>query len=392
MNEVKMPRLGVTMQNGTVSNWIIDEGDTIEKGDYLFELETEKSTLEIEAQTSGVLKKIIVPAGEEVPINTVIAIIANEDEEVDLSRYTESTSLIEETAATLEQIESTMDEKKPQVQNESQKGSISPRARKLAKELGVAIDDVTGTGKNGLITEDDVRKSASSANSNSSIAIKEKITLNNIQRAMSENMLDSWRNVPQFTQMVSVNMEKALNVKKTLSGISLNDMIVKAVGNAVKVTPIVNSRLEENQILVFDEVNISVAVNSKHGLVVPVIKNVENKSVTDISEEVKDLAQRAEQNQLTFDDYSNGTITVSNLGSLGIETGTPIINTPQSTLVFAGAIRKTPVVDENNEIVVAPIMTLSICYDHRYIDGVTGAQFTNEVKNTLENLTADDLL
>ncbi|WP_223593794.1 dihydrolipoamide acetyltransferase family protein [Neobacillus bataviensis] len=387
MYEVKMPRLGVTMQNGTVSNWIYEEGDTVEKGDYLFELETEKSTLEIESQTSGVLKKIIIPEGEEVPVNTVIAIIAAEDEEVDLSVYTKSNTSNEEVAAAVEALQPAVATKQPEVQ--TSKGAVSPKARKLAKELGVAVENLVGTGKNGLITEDNVRQAAST---NTSIKIKEKIALNNIKRAMSENMLESWRNVPQFTQMVSVNMEKVLSAKKELEGVSLNDILVKAVSKAVKTNPIVNSRLEENQIVVFDEVNISVAVNSQHGLVVPVVKNTENKSVAEIAKEIRSLAQKAEQNQLTLNDYSNGTITVSNLGSLGIETGTPIINAPQSTLVFAGAIRKTPVVNENNEIVVEPIMTLSICYDHRFIDGVTGAKFTNEVKNVLENLTADGLL
>jgi pyruvate dehydrogenase E2 component (dihydrolipoamide acetyltransferase) len=388
MNEVKMPRLGVTMQNGTVSEWLVEEGESVEKGDYLFELETEKSTLEIESQASGVLKKVIIPAGEEVPINTVIAIIADEGEEVDLSSYTNDTSASVETAATTEQLE-TPKEEKPQPQKQKRTGGILPRARKLAKELGVNIDNIVGTGKNGIVTEEDIRNAS---NPTSDIPVKERITLNNVKSAMADNMLDSWRNIPQFTQMVSVNMENVLNVKKEIENVSLNDIIVKAVGSAVKSTPIVNSKLEDKEIVIYDEVNVSVAVNSKHGLVVPVIKNVESKSVSEISTEVKNLAQKAEDNQLTLEDYANGTITVSNLGSLGIETGTPIINAPQSTLVFAGAIRKTPVVNENNEIVVAPVMTLSICYDHRFIDGVAGAQFTNEVKNTLENITIDDLL
>jgi pyruvate dehydrogenase E2 component (dihydrolipoamide acetyltransferase) len=389
MNEVKMPRLGVTMQNGTVSEWLVEEGESIEKGDYLFELETEKSTLEIESQASGVLKKVIVSAGEEVPINTVLAIIAEEEEEVDLSPYTKDQSASEEIAVATEQIEATKEEK-PQPQKQKRRGGILPRARKLAKELGIDIDDVVGTGKNGIITEEDIKNASGSASS--AIPIREKIALNNVKSAMADNMLDSWRNIPQFTQMVSVNMENVLNAKKEIDNVSLNDILVKAVGNAVKSTPIVNGKLEDKQIVVYDEVNVSVAVNSKHGLVVPVVKNVDAKSVSDISKEVKNLAQKAEDSQLTLEDYSNGTITVSNLGSLGIETGTPIINAPQSTLVFAGAIRKTPVVNEDNEIVVAPVMTLSICYDHRFIDGVTGAQFTNEVKNALENITVDDLL
>lgn len=388
MIEVKMPRLGVTMQNGTVSNWLYEEGDRVEEGEYLFELETEKSTLEIEATASGILRKILIPDGEEVPINTVLAIIAEEGEEVDLSAYLENQEAIAQNAATVEQVEEVKEVQSPKVQNK-EIGQISPRARKLAKELGVDFTNIAGTGKNGTITEDDIRNFSSA---NHAISIKEKIALNHVKRSMSENMLNSWRSIPQFTQMVTVNMENVLNVKKQLSHVSINDMIIKAVGNAIKTQSIVNSRLEDNEIIVYDEINVSVAVNSKNGLVVPVVKNVEKKSISEISEEVKQLALKAENNQLTSDDYSNGTITVSNLGSLGIETGTPIINAPQSTIVFAGAIQKTPVVNKNGEIVVGSIMTLSICYDHRFIDGVTGAQFTNELKKSLENITLEQLM
>lgn len=386
MLEVKMPRLGVTMQNGTVSNWLVEEGETVEKGDYLFELETEKSTLEIEAQSSGVLRKIIVPEGVVVPINTIIAIIAEEDEEVDFSKYEENASANDEVAATAQVV--AQEEKRPQTQAVN-RGGISPRARKLAKELGVEIDNIVGTGKGGTITEDDVRNAASSG---SDILIKEKIALNHVQRAMSSNMLNSWNSIPQFTQMVSVNMENALRVKKEFENVSLNDILIKTVGKAVKAYSIVNSRLDNNEIIVFDEVNVSVAVNSEHGLVVPVVRNVEDKSVSAISKEIRTLAEKANRNQLSLDDFANGTITVSNLGALGIEAGTPIINAPQSTIVFAGAIQKVPVVNNENEVVIASMMTLSICFDHRFIDGVTGAQFTTAVKQALETLRAEDLL
>jgi pyruvate dehydrogenase E2 component (dihydrolipoamide acetyltransferase) len=383
MIEVFMPRLGVTMQKGTVTNWLVEEGEYVKKGDNLYELETEKSTLEIEAVASGVLK-IVVPENKVVPINTVIAVIAEENEEVDLSVYSDTKPESNEKEKTR------LEENKIQVQSSSPAiGGISPKARKLAKELGVALENVVGTGKGGLITEEDIRNTSDPSQS---IRIKETINLNNIRKVMAENMLNSWRTIPQFTQMVSVNMENALRVKKEIDGITLNDIIIKTVGNAVKANSIVNSRFEDNQIIVFDEINVSVAINSKHGLVVPVIKNVEKKLVSEISKEVKSLAVKAENNQLTFDDYANGTITVSNLGSLGIVAGTPIINSPQSTIVFVGSIQNMPIVSEDGEIVVAPIMTISICYDHRFIDGVTGAQFTNELKNTFQNLKVNDLL
>ncbi|WP_462413696.1 dihydrolipoamide acetyltransferase family protein [Neobacillus sp. Marseille-QA0830] len=390
MIEIKMPRLGVTMQNGTVSEWLVEEGNSVEKGDLLFVLETEKSTLEIEAQESGVLKKIVVPAGKEVPVNTVIAVVADENEEIDLSRYLQDETAKAEMAAAAVKVEMKAEAREAAGASGRNAGKISPRARKLAKELGVAIENVVGTGKDGIITEDDIRNFGT-ANSDSD-RVKERIPLNNVKKAMAENMLNSWRNIPQFTQMISVNMENALQVKKELGNVSINDILIKAVGNALNKNELVNSRFEDHQIIVYKEINISVAVNSKNGLVVPVVKNVETKSVFEISQEIRSLAEKAENNRLTVDDFANGTITVSNLGSLGIENGTPIINPPQSSLVFAGAIKKTPVVNEAGDIVVAPIMTLSISYDHRFIDGVTGAQFTNDVKNALERLEVSDLL
>ncbi|MBS4210879.1 dihydrolipoamide acetyltransferase family protein [Neobacillus rhizophilus] len=390
MNEVKMPRLGVTMQAGTVANWLLEEGDFVEKGDYLFEMETEKATVEIEAMNSGVLRKIIIPEGQEVPVNTVIAILAEEDEEINLSPYLEAQPAEEATVQVAAAVEAVA-EKQEAAGKVGGGGKAAPKARQLAKQLGIDLATVIGTGKDGLITEKDVQNAAAVTETTAELRIKETIPLNHVKKSMSENMLNSWRNIPQFTQIVSVNMTQVLKAKKELGGVSINDVIVKAVANVVREYSIVNSRLEENKIVVFEDVNISVAVNSGQGLVVPVVKNADSKSVSEISKEIKALSEKANNNQLTLDDYANGTITVSNLGSLGIETGTPIINAPQSTIIFAGSIQKTPVVNEFDEIVVAPMMKLSIAYDHRFIDGVTAAGFTNAVKNALENLSVHSL-
>ncbi|RLJ91020.1 dihydrolipoamide acetyltransferase family protein [Planococcus citreus] len=386
MYEVKMPRLGTTMKNGLISQWLVEEGQEVKKGEYLFELETEKSTLEIEAQENGVLRKIIVPEDEEVPVNTVIAILGKADEEIDFSVY----SGAEKAETPSESQTQARAEKEQEEKPKAAAGGVSPRARRVAKELGVPLDGITGTGKNGIITEDDVKNAASGPGS-SGLTVKETIKLNNVQRTMAENIMNSWQTIPQFTQMVTVNMSKVLEVKKEISGISMNDIIVKTVSNAVKNYPYVNSRFKDNEVTVFEEINVSVAVNSSHGLVVPVVRNTESKSIGEIASEIKELAEKAESKSLGMDDYANGTITVSNLGSLGIESGTPIINAPQSTIVFAGATRKMPVVSDSGEVEVVPVMGLSICYDHRFIDGVAGAGFTKELQKAFENLTAEDL-
>lgn len=388
MYEVKMPRLGTTMKNGLISQWLVEEGQEVKKGEYLFELETEKSTLEIEAQEDGVLRKIIVPEDVEVPVNTVIAVLGNVDEEIDFSVYSNAEKAEAPSEPQAQARAETQQEEKPKATAGG--GGVSPRARRVAKELGVSLDGITGTGKNGIITEDDV-KNASSGSGSSGLTVKETMKLNNVQRTMAENITNSWQTIPQFTQMVTVNMSKVLEVKKELSGISMNDIIIKTVSSAVKNYPYVNSRFKDNEVTVFEEINVSVAVNSSHGLVVPVVRNTETKSIEEISSEIKELAEKAESKSLGMDDYADGTITVSNLGSLGIESGTPIINAPQSTIVFAGATRKMPVVTESGEVEVVPVMGLSICYDHRFIDGVAGAGFTKELQKAFENLTAEDL-
>lgn len=382
MYEVKMPRLGQTMQSGSVNTWFVAEGDEVNKGDLLFEVQSEKSTIEVEAPVSGVVRKILVEEDKEVPIHTVIAIIGEEDEEIDFSPYMKALEETEETPDVEQEISF-----ESQVQTKRERrGGVSPRARRLAKELGVDIHTVVGTGRDGIVTEEDVRNAAKGQ-----VKVKEVIPLNHIQKAMSENMLNSWRSIPQFTQVVSVNMKDVLQLKNEVDNVSLNAIITKAIGNAVRKVPIVNSQLQDDEIIIYDEVNVSMAVNSPHGLVVPVIKNVEKKSAAEITKVTRELVEKAENNKLAMDDYSNGTITVSNLGGFGIESGTPIINSPQSTIVFIGAIKNVPVVNENNEIVVEPIMKLSITFDHRFIDGATGAEFTNAVKESLEQLTKDEI-
>ena len=338
MFEVKMPRLGQTMESGTVTNWYVNEGERVTKGEILLEIQSEKSTIEIEAQESGVVKKILIESDVEVPVNTVIAIIGEEDEEIDLTPY-ENLKTVHKLGETINRDtlaeKRTVQEDLPVVNNKIQ---VAPKARRLAKELGVNLESVKGTGKNGIITEQDVRNAL---HSNQALKIKGTYKLNPIERSKAKNILASWQNIPQFTQMITVNMEKVLSVKTELGQVTLNDIFLKVIGNQVKQHPIVNSKIEDNTVTIYEDVNISVAVNSKNGLVVPVVKHVDQKTVFDISSEVKQYVEKANQNELTQNDNYGGTITVSNLGSFGIESGTPIINHPQSTIIFLGTIQRS---------------------------------------------------
>lgn len=224
------------------------------------------------------------------------------------------------------------------------------------------------------------------------IKIKEKKRQNIAKRGMAKAMLANWNSVPHFVQMTNANAENLMKVKKELEGISYNDIIIKAVANAVKDAPLVNSTLQGDDLIIYEDINISVAVVTDFGLFVPVIRNADKKSVYEISKEVRLIAEKAANGTLTLDDMAFGTITVSNLGVSAVETGTPIINSPQGALAFIGTIRKEPVVNANDEIVVGHVLGFSVGYDHRFIDGRTGQQFTTRLKEEIETITKEKLL
>jgi pyruvate dehydrogenase E2 component (dihydrolipoamide acetyltransferase) len=205
-------------------------------------------------------------------------------------------------------------------------------------------------------------------------------------------MLSSWQNIPQFTQMVTVNAENLLKARSKMEGISINDLAVKAVAGAAAKNPEVNSSFQDDTVIIYEDVNVSVAMATEQGLVVPVVRNADRKTVAEIARDIKGLQERAESNQLTSEDLCGGTITVSNLGFYGVETGTPIINPPQSCMVFIGSIMNKALALNDALLTVAPMLELSIAYDHRFIDGMTASRFTTGLKEEMENMTPETAL
>lgn len=383
MDVIALPRLGVTMKSGKVTHWHKKVGDTVEIGELFFEMESDKANVEVESQHSGVVRAILVKEGIEVPVGQAIAIVAAENEEIDLTQFT--------APAESEDSDISKEETPPapvSVSVEPAGARVSPRIRKLAAELGVSLEGIIGTAPGGVIREEDLRKAKAGSGV---IKIKEKVKQNGIRKAMAKNMMESWSTIPQFTQIVTVNANNLLKTKKDMGDVSVNDILIKAVANVVADYPIVNSTLENDEVLIYDDINVSVAMLTEKGLIVPVVRNVGNKSVNQVSQEIRELSARAQNNELTVGDFANGTITVSNLGPYGIECGTPIINSPQSTIVFIGSINKVPVINEQNEVEIGSVMRLSIGYDHRFIDGATAAGFTSRVKQAIENVSADKL-
>lgn len=384
MDIVTLPRLGVTMTSATIVSWEKGEGDHVERGELLLVIESEKATIEIESPYAGILRRILVEEEEEVQVGEPLAIIAAEDEEIDpgeverrlRERAVETASAPPAPVAAETPKKAAPAERPPGVR-------ASPRVRRLAEELGIDLAALTGTGPDGVITEGDVRAASTGP------GVKARIKLNQVRRAMASRMLASWREIPQFTQMVTVNASRLLETREAVEDVSINDLVVKAVAAAAAANPEVNSYFDDDTVTVYEDVNVSVAMATEQGLVVPVVRNADGKDVRAIAEEIGELQERAAADRLTAEDLSGGTITVSNLGYHGVETGTPIINPPQSCMVFVGSIRKAAVVGEGDEIAVAPVLELSIAYDHRFIDGMTASRFTTGLKEELEGMDTD---
>lgn len=375
---VKMPRLGITMTAGKVARWLAAEGDRVETGQTLFEMESEKSAVEIESQSDGVLRKIFVVEDEEVAVNTVIAVIAAADEVIDLAAI--AASAVEDDGGV--SAAGTPAPAAPAVPAASSaRPSVSPRVRKLAQELGVKIDEVAYAGSH--ITEDDVKRHAAAG----SRLAERVVDLSATQKAMADNLVQSWTTIPHFTQIVSVDMTRLLAAKASI-GVGLNDLLIKLIGDTAVDHPFINGRFERGRLLTAADANVCVAVTTPKGLIVPVIEAVQAKSLAQVSAELSAIASQARNGDTGDLKFSGGSITFSNLGAHGIEMGTPVINAPQSTLVFAGAIIRKPVV-RGDDIVIAPIMKLSICFDHRLIEGAVAAAFSVDLKNRIEAYAAD---
>jgi pyruvate dehydrogenase E2 component (dihydrolipoamide acetyltransferase) len=386
MYVVRMPRLGITMQTGKVLAWLKKEGEPVKQGETLFELETEKSVVEVEAQVGGVLRKVLLAEDEEVDVNTPIAVIGSADEEIDLSRIGD---FVEDGAGDSGPagVSQTPAESPAPAQREQRSISVSPRVRRLAAELDVDLAALGNALKGAPIGEDDVRAAAKPAGATAS----NWIDLTAVQKSMKVHIARSWAEIPHFTQIVSVDMTRAIDVRKQRDDAGLNDILVKVTGTVAAAHPMINGRLDGDRIRTSSDVNVCVAIATEAGLVVPVVRSVQSKSVTVIAADIQGLAKKGREGRLAPADLEGGTITFSNLGAQGVETGTPIINAPQSTLVFAGAIIRTVVPGENDAIRIAPIMKLSVCFDHRFIDGVTAAAFTTGLKTKLETLVPTDL-
>jgi pyruvate dehydrogenase E2 component (dihydrolipoamide acetyltransferase) len=397
------------MTEGVVAQWLKKVGDKISEGDILAEIETDKATMEFESFSEGTLLYIGLKDGEGAPVDSLLAIIGNEGEDINAiikdfnvaTPSTENTSKKEEPkAATFEPTKKT-----PALVEATQPATIvntgriiaSPLAKKIASEKGINLTTVSGTGENGRIVKSDVENyipvvtSTSISSSSPSLGEEsfEETTNSQMRKTIARRLAESKFTAPHYYLMIEIDMDNAITSRKAINElpdtkVSFNDIVVKASAMALKKHPKVNSQWFDDRTRINHHVNIGVAVAVEDGLVVPVIRFTDQKSMTQIGAEVKDMAVRAKSKKLTPAEMDGSTFTVSNLGMFGISEFTSIINQPNSAILSVGAIVQKPVV-KNGEIIVGNTMKVTLACDHRTVDGATGSGFLQTLKQFIEN-------
>ncbi len=396
--EVRLPQLGQTMEEGTIVNCLIKSGDYIKKGDVIFEIETDKATLEMESPVEGYVKHILVTADQTLPVGEPLLVVGEENEEVTQSfmesltgtSATEQEESQNESIAEVEVIKVEMEIEKP-----SGKIMASPRAKKLASELGVDLAIVTGTGPAGKITEQDVKEAVEKKAAvkvqpvQGEIKLGQSIPINRLQRITAEKMLKSKREIPCFYITVRADVTGLVELRNKLNQLSdekfsYNDFIIKAIATGLEKYPVMTGQIEGDIIKVQDSINIGLAISVPDGLVAPILKEVNKKNVRQISRESRILTEKARSNKLDLTDLEGGCITVSNLGAFGVDNFIPIVVPGQCSILGVGRITDTCVPDNGN-ILVKKMMNMTLSVDHKIANGAYAAQFLDFVHKLLED-------
>jgi pyruvate dehydrogenase E2 component (dihydrolipoamide acetyltransferase) len=415
--EVTMPMLSPSMTEGTLVRWLKKEGDAIQSGEVIAEVETDKATMDLESFDSGTLRKILVAEGSRVPINTRIAIIIDKGETVSdeqLKAYAAASATDNEEVSSVKSTPSpnpateTAPAKPAVSTSEAILQSVgrvkaSPLAKKLAQERGINLASVTGSGPGGRIVKNDILLARASGGSGSSwspfgsgpIAEDKRQPLSNMRQTIARRLVESKTQNPHFYLAVEINAGPLLELRAGLNKsfekapkplkLSVNDFIVKAVAETLRRVPKVNASFEGDAIHQFPNADLSIAVSIPEGLITPIIREAQNKNIRQISEETKSLAAKAREGKLKPEEYVGGTFTISNLGMYGIDSFSAIINPPQAAILAVGSVVKKPVVNDQNQIVVGERLTLTLSCDHRVVDGALGALFLSELRGILEN-------
>jgi pyruvate dehydrogenase E2 component (dihydrolipoamide acetyltransferase) len=415
MQTIIMPKMGDAMEEGTLVRWLKREGDTVQEGEPIAEIATDKATVEIEAPASGVLRGIRVAENTVVPVNTPLAYILQPGESLP-AEGDGTAGAPTELATTAPQPASAptaavaAPQAAPAPANGEERILASPLARKIAAEHGIDLRQVQGTGPKGRIVERDVlayiesRKATAApvaapaptpapaptvvATAPAEGRIE---TLNRLRQITAQRTTEAHQTIPHFYLTMEIDMEEALALRQRLNQldeslrVSINDLIVKACAVAIEQHPIVNASYQNGQIVHPNGIHIGIAVAVEQGLLVAVLRHCEGKSLRRIAQESQTLIQKAREGKLMPDEMTGNTFTVSNLGMFGIEQFTAIINPPASAILAVGTTKRVPVVQEDGTIVARHRMKVTLSCDHRVLDGAVGAQFLQTLKRVLEN-------
>jgi pyruvate dehydrogenase E2 component (dihydrolipoyllysine-residue acetyltransferase) len=438
MPEIQMPKLSDTMTEGTLVSWKKKKGDQVSAGEVLAEIETDKATMEWESPEDGTLTEIYVEEGGKVNVGDKIAFVGGEGEEAPKQEEKEKPKEEKEEKPKAKEGETKEEklkkaeepkEEKPKTEEKEEKKEAplkaekeaepekpaakiergeearvkaSPVARRIAAELGVDLFSVKGTGPEGRVTETDVRAAAKSkpgapaAKVPAAVKAGEsaRIQLSGMRKIIAQRLVESLGPVPHFYLDIDINAAPLMEAREELKSagegadaakITVNDFVLKAAVQAAVKVPRVNASFDGDAIVQYADIDLGIAVAIEDGLLTPVIRAAQNKSLREISELAKDLAHRARNKRMKPEEFQGGTFTVSNLGGMGIDSFSAVINPPQGFILAVGKITKVPVVDDCDQIIVGHRMSLTMSCDHRVIDGALGAEYLKELRHLLEN-------
>ena len=399
---IDMPQLGLTMETGTILQWLKAEGETVEKGQPVVLIQTDKVEYEVESPAAGTLLKVVAQAGTELAVGKVMGILGQPGEDVSGMLGAPSAERRAPSVAPSAPVMSPEPVIPAPVRAPGSRVKISPVAKKLAQEHGIDIASLAGTGPEGRIVREDVERAMAlksraqgTGHRAQGTEVPTSIPLSGIRKVIFDRMGQSWREVARVTMFVEADVSELVRLRQTKAaewersyGVkpSYSDLIHMAVARALRAEPRINCRLEGQAIQVRKEVNLGFAVDLGEGLVVAVIRDADRKSLGELAKAARDLAERARAGRLTPDEMADGTFTVTNLGGFGIEGFTPIVNPPQAGILGVGKIQEKPVVIGGG-IHVRSMMTLSLVFDHRLIDGAPAAKFLAKIKESLEQPT-----
>jgi len=399
---IRMPKMSDTMTEGVIVSWLKKVGDDVKPGDILAEVETDKATMELENYVKGTLLHIGIEKGQAVPVDAVIAIVGQKGEDISSlinnsakvsvpSAQTESPEIKKEVSAPLNLTKESISNQQPTNINDSRL-KASPLAKSLAKEKGIDLKNISGSGDSGRIIKRDVENVSTTSFVAPKIVAEESyedVQLSQMRKAIARRLVESKNSAPHFYLTMSINMDKVFDARSAINEfspvkVSINDFIIKAVAASLRQNPKVNSSWLGDKIRMNHHIHIGVAVAVEDGLIVPVVKFADNKSVVHISSEVKELSEKAKNKKLQPNEFEGNTFTISNLGMFGIDEFTAIINPPDSCILAIGAAKET-VVAENGQMKISKVMKVTMSCDHRSVDGAVGSAFLQTLKSNLEN-------